>query len=54
MFSRSSLEINLSKKNKFQYTYLDSYEKLNETFLPNIKELNNNLKMKKSKQDDYK
>ena len=43
----------ISQKGVFPYNYLDSYEKLNETFLPDIKEFNDNLKMEKCKLDDY-
>ena len=43
----------ISQKGVLPYNYLDNFEKLNETKLPNIEEFYDILKLKKCKQEDY-
>ena len=43
----------ISQKGVLPYNYLNNFEKLNESTLPNIEELYDILKLKKCKQEDY-
>ena len=43
----------ISHKRVLPYNYLDNFDKLNLTKLPNIEEFNDTLKLKKCKQEDY-